>query len=91
MSPNYLRSTPETRKPLFPNRNYKKSIFWSFLVKSYDDLKNFNSQAEISYETKVVPFDQMKVSERCTEPRKNCNVVFSKIIEKTYQIHIIQK
>ena len=55
----------------FPNRNHKKSNFDFFSLKIYDGETRFSSQncltqAEISYESKVVLFDQMKVSARRT-------------------------
>ena len=39
------------------------------MAKQVSARKNF-SQAEISHESKVVPFDQMKVSVRRTEPKE---------------------
>ena len=36
-------------------------------------------------------FDQMKVSERGTESKKNLNEVFPTIKKKTHQFHVIKK
>ena len=90
------RNTPETRRPLFtPNKNHKKKQFFNFFpVKFYDGETNFSSQnyfsrAEITYESNGVLFDQMKVSERRTEP-KNRNEVISIINKKPRQFHIIK-
>ena len=61
-------------KPRFPHRNLKNSTFWIFPVEFFDgeasfSSGNFFSQAEISYESKGVLFDQMKVSDRRREPK----------------------
>ena len=65
-----------------------------FPVKFYDhdtsfSSQNFFSQDEISYESKVVLFDQVNVSERRTV-QKNLNEVLSTIIKKPRQFHSIK-
>ena len=71
MSKNTPRDTYQIRKPLFPQLETETNLgkdFFIFLETSHSTEKGSArkptlSQAEISYENQVVPFDQMKVSE----------------------------
>ena len=51
--------------------------------------QSYFSEAKISYESKRVLFDQMKVSERRTEP-KTLKLVTSTINKKPRQFHLIK-
>ena len=69
---NIPRNTSKTRKPLFPrletkNLLFEKIFFRKRLIEKKTELsarKTTFSQAEISYESRKVPFDQIKVSEK---------------------------
>ena len=68
------RNTPETEETAFPQQKSQKIQFLFIPVTFYDgdtsfSSRNYFSQAEISYESKRVLFDQMEVSERLTEPK----------------------
>ena len=53
-------------------------------------LTNYLFDAEISYEIKGVRFDQMKISGRGTEPKKNWNDIFLPVNKRLHQFHMIK-
>ena len=70
------RNTPETRKPIFPQQELQKNPIFDFFPITFQDgdtsfiSQNYSSQTEIKNESNGVLFDQMKVSERRTAPKK---------------------
>ena len=82
----------KTQKPLFPN--WRQNIHPESLIVPKKELsasKTALSEVEISYESKGVPFDQMKASEKTHRAEKNLKTVFSTIIRKTHLFLIIKK
>ena len=53
-------------------------------------LQNYVFKVEIIYESKGVPFNQMKVSERRAEPKKTEKRYFPRSLKKTHQFHKIK-